>query len=182
MKTKRNMLWLGITVALALLATGCGEDPGSGGPPVLTSPFITTGGGWIKSAACVTDPCKKKATFGFNMHFLPNEIGTPPTIKGQFQYTDHGEWMNYAKVSFHGVPESLSVEGNVYEGEGSYTPQPKTLGPGGTFVVHVEDLGQSGPSTSDYISITLYDGVFNGYSNAGNLKGGNIQAHVDEDE
>jgi hypothetical protein len=120
-----------------------------------------------------------KATFGFNMHFVPNETGTP-TIKGQFQYADHGGWENYAKVSFHGVPDSFSGEGNVYEGIGSYTSQPKTLGVGGTFVVRVEDQGQTGPSTSDYLSITLHDGVFDGYSNSGNLKGGNIQAHVDE--
>jgi hypothetical protein len=117
---------------------------------------------------------------------MPSGGDYPPTIKGQFQYNDHGGWLSYEKVCFHGVvadlplpPSDMAYGGNY---EGYYRPQPKTLGDGGRFVVTVQDQGQTGPSTSDYLSITLYDGVFAGYSNAGNLKGGSIQLHKDEDE
>ena len=112
-----------------------------------------------------------------------------PTIKGQFQYTDHGGFSNangsFRKVSFHGriteLPENFTCDraalGGAYVGE--YTPQPPTLGLGGYFEVAVEDNGEPGPSTADAFAIRLIGGVFDGYENAGLLCGGNIQAHVD---
>jgi hypothetical protein len=184
MKTLRIILVVGMMIAATLLAIGCNGAPVPV-PLPENGPFKVTGGGWMNSAACGSDSCKLKATFGFNLHYEPNETG-PPTIKGQLQYTDHGGWNDYEKVRFHGVVTDLPLPpfGMAYEGtyEGDYRPQPKTLGPGGRFVVTVEDIGQPGASTSDSIEITLSGGVFDGYSNAGNLKGGNIKLHEDEDE
>ncbi len=190
MNTTGTIKLVGMMIAAVLLAIGCSNGvPVLPGPGLLppgneVSPFKITGGGWMNSAACESDTCKLKATFGFNLHFVPNETGA--TIKGQFQYTDHGcRWNDY-KVRFHGVVADLDLLpfGMAYGGdyEGDYRPQPKTLGDGGTFVLTVEDQGQPGPSTSDYVTINLVGGVFAGYSNAGNLKGGNIKLHEDEDE
>lgn len=184
---KKIMIWMGITCVVALVAVGCMNGGGVPVPPEGQDvPYMVTGGGWINSAACGDDTCKLKATFGFNLHYTPNETGDP-TIKGQFQYTDHGGWEDFKKVSFHGVIAEVppfNPDGTVYEGiyQGSYTPQPKNLGEGGEFKVTVTDNGQFGPSNSDNVKIELIDGVFDGYTNSSKLRGGNIQFHQDEEE
>jgi hypothetical protein len=59
--------------------------------------------------------------------------------------------------------------------EGTYTPQPTTLGPGGTFVMVVVDGELIGPGMPDFFSIEFHGGVYDKEQNEGDLLGGNIQ-------
>ena len=141
-------------VAVALFAIGC---------------FRVTGGGWLTSAIP-----PGKATFAFHGSCDP-ETGV---ASGKLEYHDHA-----ADVHLHGVVSNLDVPGcipidvpfAIYAG--TYTPQPKKLGPGGTFFIAVQDLGEPGPSSGDAISIALEGGVYDGYEHFGTIEGGNIQAH-----
>ena len=64
--------------------------------------------------------------------------------------------------------------------EGTYRPQETTLRSArGEFVVQVFDQGEPGTSqeeiTGDGFSIQLIGGVYNGYTRAGYIEGGNVQ-------
>jgi hypothetical protein len=50
---------------------------------------------------------------------------------------------------------------------GAYTPQPPNRGPGGAFELRLKDTGQRGPSSGDTFSLTLHDGIYDGYHNEG---------------
>jgi len=157
---------------------------------VLPSCFDATGGGWIVSAS---DP-NRKAHFGFSFHCTDEDGAT--VVRGNLQYNDKAytvtaENGNPQKLSIHGVmravisgPPFLSSCANLqrfFGGHysGDYVPQPQTLGPGGTFDLQIEDLGQQGPSKEDVLTLTLSGGVFGGYSNSGTLEGGQITVHQD---
>ncbi len=158
---------------LGLLLTGCLSTK-------------VTGGGWTDLKVCQKSEsgllansngrCKLdevRATFGF-------QFKCDPVVSGQLQYNDHDG------VRIHGVADSSHhsictdfVNSGVYEGD--YTLQGKK-GPGGTFVVKVEDAGEPGASSGDYFSIKLCNGDScetdtPWYSAEGTLGGGNIQAH-----
>jgi hypothetical protein len=132
-----------------------------------------TGGGWIG-----TDN-GKKVNFSFNFKCKCDDNG-PAKVSGQLQYNDRD-----GDVRFHGVVDSLVSGGtcdgllNSWEGRycGSYTPQPRKLGAGGTFEIHLVDNGEGGPSKGDELTLSLVGGVHDRYKIDATLEGGNIQAH-----
>jgi hypothetical protein len=143
MSKRHTLLFVAGLLVLALVVSGC------------TS---LQGGGWIAGA-----PGDGKATFGFQMTCDPDTN----EASGQLQYHDHA-----ANVAFHGVVDGVPNQCGYGEYTGTYTPQPKNLGPGGTFLVEVTDGSYA--DQSDTFEITLIGGVYDGYSNAGELGGGNI--------
>jgi hypothetical protein len=122
-----------------------------------TLPAAMRGGGWIPAG-------DKKVTFGFQMT-CDKETGE---VRGQFQYNDHA-----GQVAFHGV-----IDDNVPDcelgtmnpaWEGTYTPQPKTLGPGGTFKVT-----KIGEDDEPCLRIQTFSGHFYPYTRQDCLEGGNV--------
>ena len=175
-KLVHDIVVVGLVGSLALFVSGCEGK--------------YTGGGVIDSA--IEEGAK--ANLGFNMHatdtdsecieLLGVEIcNIADEVKGQLQYKDHGsDDIKYPKgLSIHGVVTG----GGVFEGilsrsgelTGTYTPQPKKLGDGGTFIATVYDNGEPGASEDDSFTIELKDGVYDGYTNSGFLNGGNIKYH-----
>ena len=169
------------TLALAgvLLSTvGCG-------------PGTFTLAGWIVSP---TDP-NYKATFGGVMVAKDtNGNGTVATngpnnsavfeegdtFRGQFQFVDHGPGgarfhavitggyvapPGGSGVVFAGRPKFSFLESSAYF-EGTYTPIPRTLGPGGNFEVMIFDDKAAPFIQVDQLWIYLDGGVFDGYSNS----------------
>ena len=144
-----------------------------------------TGGGWTPSPY----DAEAKATFGGNFHAIDvdgdgevfdweSETFDPDdSFKGQFQYNDHG-----ADVAFHGVVDGayFSTEGNICGApcdrpslysiigsayfEGTYTPVPKKIGPGGRFEALLIDNGEPGADAGDELWIVCTSGVFAGYN------------------
>jgi hypothetical protein len=162
-----------------------------------------TGGGWLRSAqleGASKDVRDGVATFGFQGQSRDRDgDGEIDDVKGELQYNDHAN-----KVAFHGdvadggFPGFLAFEicsggecvggevdengdpilsEQVYVANGTYQPSPKQAGPGGTFEMVLVDWGQEGPDEGDYLSVTLAGGVYDGYSNSGFVKGGNLSAH-----
>jgi hypothetical protein len=185
---------------IVLLAMGVGMVMFSGCTHFdYDGPQKYTGGGWIEvhkikywpegvDASTLFDSIEcgnqnNKATFGFEFSGAYDESCEEATIVGQFEYNDHKN-----DVAFHGVVDDYKEK--CYGDDkkicfhdadcvtGSYTPQPKNLGPGGTFLLCVKDGGIPGPDKYDEIALKLYGGVFNGYAVKGEyLEGGNIVAH-----
>ena len=149
----------------------------------LASCNDATGGGWLVSA---TDP-NKKAHFGFSFH-CKDQDGMA-VVSGRVEYKDQG----YTVKDQNGKLQKLALHGNMDAkfsitcadveasfGEtgsysGTYSPQPKTLGEGGTFRLTVQDLGQKGRSKEDTFSLILTGGVYDGYSHDGVIQGGQIK-------
>lgn len=172
--------------AIALMAAGCEEDPGGGvsGPEMTLCCKTARGGGSI----VITDPggASHKATFGFQLVCAQSDDPAAPRVSGQFEYQDHRPWKKSGgtkaqSVSLHGEATDVPlVEVGVCtathaEFTGTYRPQPGNVGPGGNFLVKVDDLGKPGPSDGDTFSIELIGGVFDGYKTNGVLAGGNIK-------
>ena len=149
----------------------------------LTSCHTATGGGWIVSPS---DP-DKKAHFAFSVNC--DDVDGAAVVTGSLQYHDQAytvtaENGNAKKLSIHGLVSGSffpsTCEGLHQSNEsggqysGTYVPHPHTLGPGGTFVLRIEDLGQRGPSKGDFFAISLFGGVFDQYVNSGTLGGGQI--------
>jgi len=168
----RNLPALAVLSIFALVLTGC-ED--------------FSGGGWIPA---LRDP-SARATFGFSLHCSNTEGGVAFT--GSFEFHDHSVTVprpngQQAKLAIHGLLPS-AVPGTSCEALdavfgagvflGTYTPQPPNLGPGGSFILQVQDNGKKGPSKEDVINVLLIGGVFDGYSNIGTLGGGQITQHFD---
>ena len=148
-----------------------------------------TVGGWTLSP---TDD-NAKATFGGTLRAIDSDgdgsVGTAvanvfvpdpdDTFRGQFQYNDHGECgpAFHATItagyiaqpggggitSFPFRPSSTYQEGSAYF-EGTYTPVPRNLGPGGKIEILLISAEQSF-GTVDRIWIFLDGGVFDGYDN-----------------
>lgn len=158
MKNRRfaSSLMVMVFAIVALVGVGCND---------------INGGGWIKKNN------GKKANFGFNFKCKGEGRGNAEA-SGQLQFNDHEEG-----VKFHGVVDSVPENtcggcAKEFEGHylGSYTPQPRKLGEGGRFKIHLEDRGESGHSKGDYFCLSLTGGIYDGYSLHGTLEGGNIQA------
>jgi hypothetical protein len=146
------------------------------------------GGGWIDSAFDILNKENNdKATFGFNAECFDTD-GDDETdyVKGHFQYHDHGSTPQFLfggkTVRFHGVLddtlfnacEEPQPEGTLTTWFGHYNAQPRKLG-SGLFEASFIDGGEPGPSSGDFVQLTVLTGVFAGYFNAGVLGGGNIQ-------
>jgi hypothetical protein len=128
----------------------------------------SSGGGWMNSVAW-----GEKATLGFSVYC------DFPDALGEVQYNDHG-----AGVQFHSsaqLPVSWKDDDTVcfidsWTGfgclEAPYRPQPK--GEPGILKLCVDDGGATGPDKMDWVTVNLYGGAFDGYSNCGWLQGGNI--------
>ena len=178
---KYNKLVAVLTVsAVAILGiTGCQKS---------------SGGGWIPLDN------GKKATFGFqtNCKNVAYPIGNPEEglfvahITGQFQFKDHAD-----KLSIHGVVDYIPYEGvilggagglscealksfsdafqpNVSSHTGTYTPQPKNAGEGGSMSIIASDGVCGDDGTGDRIQVSLTGGLYDGYTAGGCLEGGNI--------
>lgn len=173
MRKPGYLLTAGLIASLAFITTGC--------PDVCCN--TARGGGSI----LIDDGSLKtphKATFGFQMVCKKDANGVP-VATGQLEYQDHRPW-GTKSVSFHGTigepadatdAMGIPIECTGKKGafKGTYRPQPESIGAGGTFTVEVEDMGKEGPSDGDTFKITIYDGVFAGYTQSGTLSGGNIK-------
>ena len=165
MKSLKLIVFL--TFAVSLMAS---TVFGAGGP-ILPGKY--TGGGWIESA----EDADSRASFGFNLNAIDEDgDGIADTAKGNLLYHDDAAGVK--------VRCEVTSGGHIQEGEdtfgvlvGTYTPQPNSLGEGGTFEALVLDAGEGALSGGDSIEIHLIGGVHADYSNAGSLGGGNIQYH-----
>jgi hypothetical protein len=142
--------------------------------PLLTLGCDTaTGGGWIPGLFA------DRATFGFTVQCRDTrQRGMPVAVlsSGELDWTD-------GFVSFHGVVDSQSFEGQTCEEfdnnlptitfTGTYSPH-QGVG-SGTFTATVFDSGEPGtdPPDGDTIEITT-TGTYT-YQNGGPIQGGNIQ-------
>jgi len=136
MSTK-NLLGTFVLAAITLALTGCAN---------------ITGGGSIPAA---NDPTQK-AIFGFVMHCRDTAAGA--VVTGNLEYQDRtfartGPDGQQAELRIHAEPTDAPFDGTCADSDttfpgfmalttGLYVPQPPTLGPGGTFVLLVEDNGQ----------------------------------------
>jgi len=169
----RSLVGLFVLVAVALALTSCEN---------------ATGGGWIPA---LNDPAAK-ATFGFTMHCKDDADGIA-TVTGSLEFHDpsvtitapNGKPMS---LGIHGVTDASGVAFSCSALDqlfgngpymGTYTPQPATLGAGGSFTLTIQDNGTKGPSKDDVLMLTLSGGVFGGYSNSGTLGGGQITTRLD---
>jgi len=154
----------------ALLATGC-------------TPGMYAGGGWLPSADPEATRPQDRATLSV---FLKAEDtsgdGNADTIKGQIQYDDRG-----ADVRIHGVVDdeggrfALFVPADCDEcfvfshavgiATGTYEPQPRSLGEGGTFEVVVAPFDANSGFPAE-VQIELFGGVYDGYFNRQFLENG----------
>jgi hypothetical protein len=160
----RCRLRWGITIAvLAALATLAG---GSGA--VLRAdpenPGITVNGG-----GSLLGNWGGKANFAIHADIdFPNDLTTIVTGSGEYHDPSVG-------VDAHLTVLGLTRRFHRFGLTGTYTPQPKTLGPGGFFVARVTDGELIGPGEPDFFSIEFDGGVYDGESNGGDLLGGNIE-------
>jgi hypothetical protein len=182
---KKTLLLLSVC-ALAIGLTGCENF---------------SGGGWAISPS---DPAKK-LTLGFN--FDCNDVIGPDLstvgaqITGNLTLHDQGFTVlnskgKPVKLAIQAVPNSeptfplsctnldeiaeelFDVPTGIYVG--TYIPQPATLGPGGTFVIGIQDVGQKGPSKGDILNVQLDGGIFGGYTNFNSvIQGGQISMTLD---
>jgi hypothetical protein len=135
--------------------------------------FISSGGGWLNSS--IADG--KKATFGFNVHATPvlDEYGNiiSATVKGQFQYNDHGV------RKFHGEFTDVWLQGWL-DGWPCFAGTTKD---GLTFYVFMWDADLEGPGPfgdTDLLAVVVFGADGNPvYQNWGELRGGNIQFKVE---
>jgi hypothetical protein len=153
MKMLRKMIIISLLVVVALLLSGC------------MAPGKVTGGGWVASSV------DGKANFGFCA--AQNSCGD---TSGKFTYRDKNA----------GVSMSGDITFAAHAGDGTYilsgtfrSTNPKIAG-SGVLSATVQDNGEPGIG-GDYFAIEITQGTWVGYSNDGELGGGNIQAHPGED-
>jgi hypothetical protein len=159
---RKNLLFC-LILAAVLLLPGC----------IIQK---ANGGGWL-----LVDG--RKVHFAFNVRC--DDGGTPgdpsdDRARGQLEVMDNNA-PGYGRVKFHGevnnfgeLPCGAPIDG-VGGFIGTYTPQPKTLGDGGFFIVAFTDQGEPGPSNGDAIALLAIGGVYDGYTFEGTIGGGNIQ-------
>ena len=142
----------------------------------------------------ITEPVSKesqKATFSYRVECIGSYSDAADAVRkvsGKLEYQDHAPWNRNdgekpQRVAIHGeVGDVLKVydtwcsqNQNVAIFNGTYTPQPKSLGAGGTFTVRVVDNGEPGPSPEDTFEMQLCNGVFDKYYVKGTLAGGNLK-------
>lgn len=167
-----RQLMVGTLGLVALLAIGC-------------SPGKYAGGGWIPSADPeATDPADR-ATFAFNVKAEDtDDDGEADTAKGQFQYHDRGAGVNIHGVVEEGgsLPAFVTFGGPFSDllgaAGGTYQPQPRSLGAGGTFEIGVVPFHASTNASTgqrDLVRIELFGGVYDGYFNQQFLGDGNVE-------
>jgi hypothetical protein len=162
---RARVFLLGIALALTSLLSACVDG-------------TTTGGGWIESF----EGGGNRATFAFTARCVKDKKSGDLVPKAQFEFQDRA-----ANVALHGTVTSFVGENGPScdpEGEdsttadmtGTYRPQPKKLSSNvGLFELSVTDGGEPGPSNEDHVCLDLESGAYPGYSNCGDVQGGNIQ-------
>lgn len=165
----RRLCGVALLVTAALVVTGCHQ---------------VRGGGWIQSAAPASN---EKATFGFTARCTEREEEPFAVFfeVGEIEWADHGlDYRFHGKVdpgtgalpvlgeSCEEAHEFLGLGGRFGQLTGEYFPQPSGLA--GRFLLEVEDTGEPGIDR-DQVRITLTGGQYDGYSNTGEIQGGNIQ-------
>jgi hypothetical protein len=165
-----------VAVASSLIATGCDR---------------LTGGGWIESAAVLSDG---KATFSFTAKCRNTTVDGVPVAEmydGQFQFDDRafdpalkihgdveptvfgqvvGQTCREAASELHVVRQQLSGF------EGTYRTQPPVVpSRDGAFAVVVFDGGEGQALDGDEICVQLVGGFT--YTNCGLVQQGEIQVH-----
>ncbi len=207
---KKTFCMLPLLALLGILSlglTGCGELPHT--PVPYDIKFISTGDGWINSGVE-----GKKATFGFNAQITPvldeNGVLIPDpdylnpeypedevplvSVKGEFQFNDHGKSDDLNGYAFHGEFTDI-----LWPGDPS-SPFPDipypfltgTTDDGLTFLVFMMDYDMMDPDNLDpdelFVIVFDPDGFDPGdpyasivYWNMGELGAGDIQFIVPEE-
>ena len=144
-----RVLALGVLlVSMVLMAAGCYEK--------------LNGGGWMLSANGVD-----RATFG--IHF----DGTHRAARGT--YHDHGTGVRFRFVEVDGyVVGPGPEEGDCAVFFATYTSQDKKDSGSGDVLVIACDNGEPGVN-GDSLSVSVLDGPYADYENAGLILGGNFQ-------
>ena len=160
----------------------------------------TTGGGFIGTPldGGPVSVFSGRASFGFNSTCEMNLKSRKAVLKGQITYRDSPSTIDgapFPEVRLHGVVKPVDIfnvascqeAAVVFQGlpsaqfAGTYRSQDSMLSklPPGKFSVLVFDQGEPGRPGGDFngdtFSIELVGGVYNGYTRAGNIEGGNIQ-------
>jgi hypothetical protein len=188
---RRIMTTTTALLLLALVASGCTSFDG-GGYLRSANLLATT----EKATFGINGTCK---TGQFNVAGFPEPVQGAGLFNGQFEYHDDAKKIGGVAVRIHGrvaadaeqplavfrglncreVRQLFAGEGDrpgVAYFQGKYRPQYSTLATQkGTFTGYISDLGEPGVQAGDTFSITLQGGAFNGYTNTGPLKGGNLQ-------
>jgi len=162
-------------------------------PIVITGCQKATGGGVLATYTGT-------ATFGFQSqcHDIGYPVGqvTPDLyvghVTGQFQYKEkstgvafHGD-MDFIPFEYSSDMTSCEVIDQLFAADGlphahlmagTYTPQPKTAGPGGQVAVAVIDSDVEFCPNGDALAIQLEGGIYDGYYTEGCLEHGNIVVH-----
>jgi len=136
-----------------------------------------TGGGFIDSTA----GGGQTATFGFNLEALDRDgDGQADRVRQRYVTPD-----GFAFVETLALDENGQVPGSVFWNEGDDGglismvfdgPYESNAG-SGRVQVTLTAKNDSFGSAEDTIEISLYGGPYDGYQNAGFIKGGNIQWH-----
>lgn len=152
---RRLLTLLPVSLVALLLFTGCA--------------IKFTGGGWIVSASGVEG---EKATFGFTFD--------GPAGRFQGSYHDEGLW-NGEEVRLRGTGvvsfAGPDFDNNCMDATLSYESQNPRLRGSGELELTACDDGEPGPSAGDDIAIIVISGPYSGYSDGGDIMGGNLQAH-----
>jgi hypothetical protein len=148
---RRHLMFVGLVAVAALLLGAC----------------KVTGGGWIQSATGA-----KKATFGFNWQTTFNET------TNETRATARGSWSD-GDVKFkidRGIVFTFTdgQDGCAF-GFGHYVSQSKADPGDGELTICLCDYGEPGATNGDTISIQVTSGPYSGYTNSGELQGGNLQ-------
>jgi predicted small secreted protein len=160
-RTRRPAMLLVAVALSALLLAGC----------------TVNGGGWINSSTGA-----KKATFGFTWageDCEPAYVGQIGIVLVCDPTHAKGFWSD-GSVKFRIAEGGLTVlffdfVDACWLGEGTYVPTGPNPDPG-DIEIELCDRGEPGASSQDYVAVELTDGTHDGYSNSGNLQGGNLQA------
>jgi hypothetical protein len=156
----------------------------------LNSCRDTQGGGWAPvtfdwPAREFSNATLEKATIAFQMNCKDKIVnGTPAAVvNGQLQYNDHKNQVQFHGTADNSLPYSscatldatvedlFGVEGMYI---GTYTPQGKSKGEPGSFLLAV-DKGSSFCGGETCFALILDKGAYSGYVNWGPLGKGNIQ-------
>jgi hypothetical protein len=132
-----------------------------------------SGGGWGDSRNG-----SGKANFAFDI-VCDEEAGT---VSGSFVYNDKAAGSPWGTVALKGTYfdyiSSCETAPDTFTFSGPYTAQNKACREGGctgSYSVTAHDQGDKGANKGDTLSISLYGGVYDGYTNSGAVKGGNLK-------
>lgn len=115
------------------------------------------------------------ASLVFNLHARDTDVdGYADWWKGPIVYRDAPAFVHFlGTITESAPPDEFFPESGYFVGR--YQPIPRSLGPGGMFDSFILDLGIPGQlDPEDVVDIVIYDGVFAGYYNVGNLSCGQV--------